>query len=212
MASEVIEVHSRLCKWNSASEWPMQKDQIAQNIERFKNDLRWLSPLQVVRKNIIHGSCLMLSDDKYFQLKECIAEQFKVHPNHVLVVGSGKLGFSIAPRKQYRPFSESSDIDVVIVSEYFFQTIWKYLYKYKENGGYWEKIDNFNRYLFQGWIRPDKLPPNHQCSFAKEWWEFFNNISSNYEYSSYKISGAIYYSWDFIESYHIRSVAACKQL
>ena len=182
---------------------------IDENVLRFKHDLKRLNPLQMVRRHIVHGACMMIPDDTYYELRECVAEQFETHPNQVLVVGSGKLGFSVAPHKRYRHFCDTSDIDVVISSERFFYKIWKYLYNYKENGGYWERFFDFNQYLFQGWIRPDKLPPDHKCSFAKEWWEFFNKITSSGLYSKYKVSGAIYFNWEFLESYHTRAINNC---
>ena len=58
----------------------------------------------------------MLSQDKYFDLRSEVAGHFGLHPDEVLIVGSTKLGFRVAPSKQYRLFSDESDIDVVLVS------------------------------------------------------------------------------------------------
>jgi hypothetical protein len=45
---------------------------------------------------------------RYYSLKAAVAEQFQIHPNEIIVVGSAKLGFSIAPTKRYRAFGETS--------------------------------------------------------------------------------------------------------
>lgn len=126
------------------------------------------------------------------------------------MVGSCKLGFSIAPNKRYRHFGESSDVDIVVVSESLFDNLWEKLHYYADHGGYWERLQEFKNYLFNGWIRPDKLPPSNSFEMASEWWEFFNELSRSGAYSSFKVRGAIYKNWYFLESYQLRSVSACK--
>lgn len=77
---------------------------IDQRIKAFRSDLAQISPLEVVRKNIIFGDCYILSQAEYFDLRSTIAGHFRLHPNEVLIVGSAKLGFSIVPKKRYRHF------------------------------------------------------------------------------------------------------------
>ena len=178
-------------------------------ITRFKDDLVNLSPLNVIRKNIIYGDCFMLTDDLYFEIRSIIAEKYNIHPNDVLIVGSSKLGFSIAPHKRYRHFTDTSDIDIVIVSDVLFSRIWESVHSYWAYGGYWEDERDFKHYLFQGWIRPDKLPASRSFELANEWWEFFNALSASGKYASYKIRGALYKNWYFLEAYQLRSVTAC---
>lgn len=182
---------------------------IEKRLRSFRNDLSALSALAMIRKHVIHGDCAVIAGDQYFDLRSEIADKYEIHPNEVLVVGSAKLGFSIAPRKRYRYFTDTSDIDVVIVSPNLFVKIWKKVHHFWANGGYWERSDQFKNYLFQGWIRPDKLPPTKSFDFANDWWEFFNSLSANQKYSVYKITGALYRDWYFLESYQMLGVSAC---
>jgi len=152
---------------------------------------------------------MLLSDDAYFALRSTIARKYDVHPNDVLVVGSAKLGFSIAPRKQYRPFCDESDVDVVIVSEGLFSTIWQRVHQYEDSGGYWEGGPAFKEYLFNGWIRPDKFPRAKAFEICYEWWEFFKALAASGDYTPYKIRAALYKNWYFLESYQMRAVSAC---
>ncbi|MFA5241054.1 MAG: hypothetical protein WC029_01845 [Sulfuricella sp.] len=175
----------------------------------FKQDLVDLQPLDVIRKNIIYGHPAAIADPAYFALRSTVAAKYEIHPNEVLVVGSAKLGFSIAPSKRYRPFCDESDIDVVIVSDSLFSRIWRAVHDYENHGGYWERGREFKDYLFQGWIRPDKLPPSHSFEFGNDWWEFFNALSSSGDYSSVKIRGALYKDWYFLEAYQMRAVSGC---
>lgn len=183
--------------------------EIELRIRSFREEMAVLSPVEMIRKHIIHGECAVMSTEKYFELRSEIAQKYDVHPNEVLVVGSSKLGFSIAPTKRYRHFAETSDIDVVIVSSKLFDQIWKAVHKYWDHGGYWERSDQFKTYLFQGWIRPDKLPPAATFEMANDWWQFFNYLSSTRKYSVYKVAGALYRDWYFLEAYQLRSVSAC---
>jgi hypothetical protein len=182
---------------------------IAQSIERFKSDLRVMTPIQVVRRHVIHGGCIAIKDSAYFDLRSEVAEKFGVHPNEVLVVGSGKLGFSIAPAKMYRYFSDASDIDVVIVSRLLFEKIWKSVHEFYSQGGYSDRSVDFKHYLFQGWIRPDKLPTENRFKFSLEWWEFFNRLSASGKYSAFKVRGALYFDWYYLEAYQMKGASAC---
>lgn len=59
---------------------------------------------------------------KYVIFKEQVAERFAVGSQDVRIVGSARLGFSPSPHneKYGKPFEETSDVDVVIVSECLF--------------------------------------------------------------------------------------------
>jgi hypothetical protein len=57
---------------------------------------------------------------KYVIFREQVADQFDVGSQDVCIVGSAKLGFSPSPHKYGTPFKDTSDVDVVIVSEPLF--------------------------------------------------------------------------------------------
>lgn len=187
----------------------LPEDTIEDSIAQFKLDLMNYSSLNIARKHIIFGECATISTEEYFALRSRIATAYSVHPNEVIVVGSGKLGFSIAPHKRYRHFSTDSDLDIVIISETFFDKCWIELFRFENQGGYWEKAVELKQYLFRGWIRPDKMPPNTKFDFGKRWWEFFNELSVSREYSVSRIRGGIYKNWSFLESYQCKAIDQC---
>ena len=86
---------------------------------QFKEDLNVLPSIEIVRKYIISGECCYLSEHAYCNLRSEVACYFGLCSSEVLVVGSAKLGFSIAPHKRYCLFHDESDIDVVLVSSEF---------------------------------------------------------------------------------------------
>lgn len=58
---------------------------------------------------------------KYVIFREQVAERFNVGYQDVCIVGSAKLGFSPSPSDKYgRSFQETSDVDVLIISEEWF--------------------------------------------------------------------------------------------
>ena len=178
-------------------------------IDQFEEDLRHLSSIQIVRKHIIFGECCILSQHQYFKLRSEVADHFGLHPNEVLVVGSAKLGFSVVPKKRYRPFCDESDIDVVLVSSRYFDQIWEDVFTYKREGSHWPEFREFVRYLFDGWIRPDKLPRSDMFPFGRKWWEFFQEVTRRGTYGDFKVGGALYKSYFFLEEYQNYCVQQC---
>lgn len=57
---------------------------------------------------------------KYIIFKEQVASEFGIGSQDVCIVGSARLGFSPSAHKFGRPFSETSDVDVVLISEPLF--------------------------------------------------------------------------------------------
>ena len=188
----------------------IQNDTIENKILDFKGELAKYSATEIVQKRLIFGECQILDSDQYLMLRITVAKFFNIHPNEVIVVGSAKLGFSIAPHKKYKVFGDSSDIDVVIVSDSLFSKIWSSIYTAWKNKVFWEKELDFKDYLFQGWIRPDKFPPSKSFTYSDEWWEFFREATSSGKFGPYKISGALYKDWNFLEHYQNSAVQLCK--
>lgn len=184
---------------------------IEEHIVKFKSELSISSVSDIVQRRIIFGECLILSKNDYHSLRLKVGNEFNVHPNDVLVVGSAKLGFSIAPQKQYRTFGETSDIDVVIVNSALFDTFWRSVYHMWKEKVLWNTETDFKKYLFQGWIRPDKMPVSNKYSITDDWWEFFRQLTSTNEFGPYKINGAIYKDWYFLEGYQNFAVQNCKE-
>lgn len=181
-------------------------------LAQFKNDLLVLDSKAVVRKWITSDRCAMVSDKEYQALKKHISSRFKVAETQILVIGSAKLGFSLSPKKLYRSFNDRSDIDVVIVSSELFDIVWKGVYQLIQEKVYWQSFESFKEYLFIGWMRPDLLPPSHQFKLANDWWEYFRKLTSSGAFGHYKINGALYKDWEFLEGYHFNNIENIKLL
>ncbi|MBE9100491.1 hypothetical protein [Vacuolonema iberomarrocanum] len=186
-------------------------DLINNKIARFKSILaEYESPEVIVQKYIVHGTphIFKSDEDKYFDLKREIAAHFSEHYNNVHMVGSAKLGFSIAPHKLWKHFTIESDIDVVIVSDRLFERMWEGLHEFNINLVNRTKDEDCNykrfvNYFFKGWIRPDLFPLNYPVK--TDWFEFFKSISYT-KYGPQKVSGALYHSFNFFEKYHVKNI------
>lgn len=194
---------------------------IDNRVERFKAILKGREHEKViVQKYIVHGTPYIFKDDedKYFDLKREIAAHFSEeynipeHYNNIHMIGSAKLGFSIAPKKLWQPFTIESDIDIVIVSSKLFEKLWEDIHQFnisltsrteREDRDY----KNFLKYFFKGWIRPDLFP--FKYSVKTKWFQFFKSISYT-KYGPQKIAGALFYSFNFFEKYHIENIAKLR--
>ena len=179
---------------------------------RFKIDVRKHAASSVVDRHVIFGDSYILDKDSYFKLKEQIADHFKIHPPQVVMVGSGKLGFSIAHPKRYRSFGETSDLDIAIVAPNLFDRIWEEVFKTRGTLGYWPGESDFSVYLARGWIRPDKLPPARKFEIANDWWEFFDSLAASGDFGRYKIRGGLYRDWSFLKGYQNLAVLGFSTL
>ncbi len=151
--------------------------------------------------------CFKDSPEQYNLFRKTICNKFNIHPQNFTVVGSAKIGFSLSPDKYGKPFSDSSDIDVVLVSEELFQNLWIQLLEYKRTASYRfsnqyvkKRFEDFQHILFFGSIRLDMI--SEDFPFAKEWWEFFNNLSIDRRFGPRRIRAMIFKSWKHVSYYY----------
>jgi len=128
-----------------------------------------------------------------------------------LFVGSANLGFSIvekASRPRYRPFSDESDIDIAIVSPSLFDEVWEQTFLKFLAERPWHTAQEFQKYFFRGWIRPDKLP--YDFKFRSDWFDFFRTVSKDHFDSLHTVSCGLYKSRTFLLEYHKLAIGKCR--
>jgi predicted nucleotidyltransferase len=180
-------------------------------IEEFRQDLLSLNSLQMYRKYVLGDICYALNNDQHYRLREEVCEQLSVEFTDVILVGSGKLGFSLKPGRRFGAFNDNSDIDIAIVSKVLFEKVWEETHLFKKSQADWPRSQLFFKYLAEGWIRPDKLPPSQYFNFSGEWWNLFNGLTSSSKYGPYKIRAGLYYSHFFLQEYQTICIEQCIQ-
>lgn len=182
-----------------------------EQINNFRADLPAIDTLAILNKYVYTDSCACLLPAQHASLKTRISGKFEIAVQNIVVVGSGKMGFSIAPEKRFRPFGDSSDIDVAIISPDLYVKVWYELFDYQRSGAFWDSKEECEHYCFRGWIRPDKLPRSTSYPFSKAWWDFFQLLTASSQYGNYKIRAALYHSKHFFEAYQRICIDQCKQ-
>lgn len=147
----------------------------------------------------------------YDQFKRFVATTLDVNFNDISLVGSGKLGYSLAPEKKFRDFNEESDLDLVIVSRKYFHKFWDTyldLHDNKINFGYQYIASN----IFRRFVSVKKVSPTHP--FFIEWISKIEKFNKDYQTIfgiHHEINYRIYESWDDVERYHLKGIEEIKE-
>lgn len=93
------------------------------SVEDFRNLILRLDHHHILaRVFLLDGTPFVFSKSpmKYIIFKEQVASEFDLGSQDVCIVGSARLGFSPSAHKFGKPFAETSDVDVVLISELLF--------------------------------------------------------------------------------------------
>lgn len=83
-------------------------------------------PQRLIHEMLIPGTPLAFdTHESYCHFLQHFGDTLNVHPRNILLKGSTKIGFSIAPRpnKVWRRFGDGSDLDLAIVDQHYFDRI-----------------------------------------------------------------------------------------
>jgi len=161
------------------------------------------------------------------RLTDHLCGKMNVVANDIAVVGSAKIGFSLSPDNFPRKFSSYSDVDVVVVSGPMFDEVWhtmlrwNYPRRFILSGADWEWSKHRRNDLYWGWFRPDAirfeglsfpdvLKPIRNVSTA--WFNAFQSLSLISDFSSRKIEGRLYRTWEHALRYHADGLQQIKQI
>lgn len=174
----------------------------------------------VVREHILTGSPFVFEHQprSYDSLRTHLAGELSVSSNAITVVGSAQLGFSLNPRHPGRPFSDDSDVDVIVTDEAFFDRIWKQLlsWRYPWHLRNWPEGDRTwgNQYL-ENFLAGHCDPARIRASgfgdgsarralrdASAKWFNAFKAIGQLPDLNGRDFKGRLYRSWDFATRYH----------
>src|SRR5690606_36542276 len=139
------------------------------------------------------------------------------------VVGSGRLGFSMKPMANLRLFSDTSDIDLLVVDEYKFDDLWEMLLSsaYPRppiNVSGW--LRSRQKELYTGWLTPLDIRLDRRIygpkvdpilSLVHTWFETLKVSSALVVKSHEKINARLYRTWRHAELYHAHSISALRK-
>lgn len=184
------------------------------DVESFKRDLGRLDVLEVIRKHVTTGMPLTIDNETYWSLRNKVALKFDIHPNDVIVVGSSRLGFSLKKHKRF-DLTAPKDVDIAIVSERLFGRFWDMVFDVVRFNRSWpyqrKKNTAFVSSLFSGWITPHQLPNLSSFKLARDWSEFFDELTQERVCGIRGISARLYRDWSRLEAYQEIMINECKR-
>ena len=94
--------------------------------EEFEELLRTREVDWIIDKHLFGGPPFYSSDqpDVHDRMIRALSTGLKVPRRDICVVGSARIGFSLSPPRFGEPFSQFSDIDIVVVSSALFDPSW----------------------------------------------------------------------------------------
>lgn len=195
-------------------------------LEEIKNDLLNVDTKQFYMKHIVR------TDNWYFEnilnippveivkasddFKIIVSEALGVSYNSVMMVGSGKTGYSLSPSKKFKKFTvepdadNKSDIDIAIISLPIFDRFWKTFrssYDITNKTAY----RYISREIYRGYINERNINLIEPCRAM--WKEISNESSRKLKqnmYFKHDISYRLYRSWEDFEEYNIESINELK--
>jgi hypothetical protein len=160
-------------------------------------------------------------------LRTHLSKALTVDQKNIVIVGSAQIGFSLSPDNFPRKFTNRSDIDVAVVDERLFDSVWHTLlewhYPRRQNlpNEDWAWLGTRRKELYWGWFVPDKirfnglslpaaLKPIRDCSTL--WFNTFQSLTSYPEFSKREVNGRLYRTWEHVRMYHAEGLRQIREI
>lgn len=175
----------------------------------------------VVRDHFVTGMPWYFRDNEALHASFCehFVDGLGIALTDVCLVGSARTGFAVSPDAFPRPFHDSSDLDVAIVSPDLFDTAWLSLVtwghprRFTLPAGERQWMDDRQNDVFWGWLRPDQLRfkglrfPRDLVpvrDMKSRWFGTFRSVGAKFpgtDLATREVSGRLYRSWDHLLRY-----------
>jgi hypothetical protein len=150
----------------------------------------------------------------YVTWKRELGYAIDVDPACLTIVGSAAVGCSLNPIRNLKPFDSGSDVDVAVISDYYFTVAWRYL---RMNGSRRLKLDlrtrnawdeHVKKYIYWGTIATDKLLG--VLPFGLEWLKATSGMSLIEPTKGRDVNLRIYADYEALRAYQMMSVRSVR--
>ena len=147
---------------------------------------------------------------QYANWRHKLSSMIEVDSSEIVIIGSGAFGISLNPYKNYRFYDDDSDIDVAIISEYFFNTSWRYLRNLGTDihsmppAAKQSVKDHVNKYVYWGTIATDKILP--YLPFGSQWSIALQEMSKIEPTKNRNIKARIYKDFESLRAYQVNNL------
>ena len=179
-------------------------------IEELQYDIKNESPEYVTSKWIIEKTPYIFGNDRslHLRIKHKLSNILNVDSCSIIIVGSAGTGFSLNPNKGFKTFDESSDIDIAIVSSYYFEIAWQTIINvdiYKQVPKVRDSIlDHRKRLIYYGTIATDKILG--LMPFSKQWLSAIQCLSEEGIFENREIHFRLYRNHESLRAYHVNNI------
>lgn len=170
------------------------------------------------------------NDMKHFaDVRTHLGLKLKADPAQVVLVGSGAMGFSVAPHKFPKLFRLGSDLDFAIISPTLFDEAWSAFLRWGHPIR--RQVPPFERQWFEarqsdifwGWLDPAKLKfrsvnrltlLNEIRDMSTQWFDTFQSLGLSFpgsEVSRRSVSARLYRSEEHLLQYQVEGLQRLQQ-
>ncbi|EOP80107.1 hypothetical protein [Bacillus cereus] len=194
--------------------------------EEIKYDLINMDDTSIIKKYLLNTdvwyfTCHLNLDHNAFMsnldlMNEIISNHLSISMKNILIVGSGKTGYSFSPQKALRKFDSNeeveSDIDIAIISDKYFFEYWN-LARKEVSVKYSRYYNEISSGIFSGFISKNTL--EDIPSIRKVWNDKIRETRKELQEKAnfrHPINFRIYRSWEDLEEYHIKGINKLKKV
>ena len=174
-------------------------------------ELKTLNAEEFVSTFVIERIPFIFAEDwpLYRRWRQKLSELLDIDPCDICLVGSSSVGVSLNPSKSYREFSDESDIDVAIVSEYYFDVAWRSLrtMRLSDANNAKERFSikkHAEGLVYWGCVATDKIL--RLLPFSGQWSRAAIEMASEHPTEGREINFRIYRDYKSLRSYHMRNI------
>jgi hypothetical protein len=182
------------------------------SVEELQTALLGRDPKSFVSYHIIEPVPFAFHGDyeNWVAWKELLASLLEIDPYDIVMTGSGSIGYSLNPNKDFRPFNDQSDIDCGIVNEHFFNVAWRHLRQSQVSWlSYPKKLktaltSHKNLYIFDGTIATDRIMSI--LPFGQDWQSALDMMSDVPPTAGRDVKLRIYKDFDALRHYQSKNI------
>lgn len=187
-------------------------------VEQFSQMLRTQPLADVVQNVLFQGEPHVFADrpTDYRELQMHLHGALGVPSDRLTIVGSARFGFSLNPDRYGQPFSDMSDVDIVVIDEALFDEIWHIILRWyyprrQSMGSDKDWVTQRRREIYLGYFVPNEIrfdwlsfPPAlaRLRDLSASWFGAFQGIGINPRLAGRQYNSRLYRTWEHATMYH----------
>lgn len=180
---------------------------INREIEALKQDFDKYDHDFLVSKWVVERLPYIFKDnyEEYLQIKIELAKLLNVDSCSIIFVGSSCTGFSLSPYKSFKEFDDSSDIDIAVISHYYFDVAWHTIRNIKPYGMSPDVNvalrEHRERLVYWGTIATDKILG--LLPFGEQWLKAIEKMKQHKIFENLLKNFRLYRDTESLRAYHL---------